>query len=155
MFNWLKPKVHSKPILEAEEDLERFLKRLRAADVEGLAVIAAAATHWRHVFADEGLDLLRPAASRQKLPTLLTLLERSIKETRTTHPELASGLTVWLHTVRAASVPEIRDRARDMWHLLAGSFDHVEYQAETLSMVGLTLNVRDPSHIPEGFQPRR
>ena len=154
MFTWLKPTVHSKSFQEAQEDLERLLERLRGSDVEGLAVIAAAATHWRHVFADEGIDLLKPAEAELKLPTLLSLLERTIKETSKTHPELASGLRVWLHTIRAASTPMIRAQAREMWRQLAGSFDHVEYQAETLSMLGMKLNVYDPAHVPEGFQPR-
>jgi hypothetical protein len=155
MFNWLKPKAPSKTIQDAEEGVDQFLERLRASDVDGVAVIAAAATHWRHVFADEGLDLLKPVEASLKLPNLVILLERSIKETRATHPELASGLAVWLHTVRAASVPEIRVRVREMWRQLAGSFDHVEYQAGTLSMVGLKLNVHDPAHVPEGFQALR
>jgi hypothetical protein len=154
MFNWLKPKAPGPAVKKAEEDLERFLDRLRAADIDGIAVIAAAATHWRHVFADEGINLLKPAEAEAMLPTLLTVLERSILETRKTHPELANGLTVWLHTVRAGGVPEIRARAREMWGQLAWSFDHVEYQAQTLSMVGLKLNVNDPAHVPEGFQPR-
>ena len=145
MFSWLKRKVELRAIQAAEEDIERFLKGLRGSDLEEIAMVAAVATHWRNVFAAQGIDLLHPVEAERKKPALLMLLNRTIREVQKVHPAFAAGLMVWLHTVRAANMPEIRAQGRDVWSELYRSFALAESAAKNFEIVtGVELLMDDP-----------
>jgi hypothetical protein len=155
VFDWLKRKVQIKAVQAAEEDIERFLKGLRGSRIEELAMITAVATHWRIVFATQDIDLLDPVEAERKKPVLLMQINLLIKEVQREKPSMAAGLMVWLHTVRAANMPEIRAQGREMWTELAKSFHEVRSAAEMFETVtGVQLYTKDPTHIPIGLEPR-
>lgn len=154
MFNWLKRKAQLAIIRSAEEDIDRFIASLRGADVEDLRMIVAVATHWRHVFSADGIDLLDPVTAEKNKPTLLMTLNRLIREVQKEKPEFAVGLMVWLHTVRAANMPELRYKGRIMWGELSQGFEGAEAAGFTLSiMQGVRLHLSTPDLVPAGLEP--
>jgi hypothetical protein len=67
--------------------------------------------------------------------------------------QIAAGIAVWIHTVRAEKELSNRFIAKEMWSLLAASFGEVEEAAESLRlfMGGRPLNIDGYDRIPFGF----
>jgi len=90
----------------------------------------ACATDWRHKLHDEGCDLLDPSICLAKDPMITFRLSNAIgKLQRSGNPQLAAGLMVWVHTLRAMTRPELRTLGRAMWRELERGFPHVEEAA--------------------------
>ena len=70
-------------------------------------------------------------------------------------PQIAAGVAVWIHTIRAEKEISNKFIAQEMWRLLAASFAEVEIAAEDLAifMGGRSLDIRGYERIPMGFAP--
>jgi hypothetical protein len=154
VFGWLKRKAQLAVISAAEKDIDRFLASLRGADLDQLGMIVAVATHWRNAFKRDGIGLLDPYEAERKNPALLMILNRFLKDVQKDNPTFAVGIMVWLHTVRAATIPEIRYKGRMMWGELAKGFPRVEEAGADLSaLTGVPLQLEAPALIPAGLEP--
>lgn len=50
-----------------------------------------------------------------KHPAAAWRVNRMIRKVQKQNPAMASGLMVWLHTLRASDVPELRLAGRELW----------------------------------------
>lgn len=156
MLGWFKRKVELASIKASEQDIDRFIASLRGANLDELSVIVALATHWRNTFEKDGIDLLDPVTAEQRSPLIGLQLNRMIKDLQKDNPLFAVGLMVWLHTIRAASIPEVRYKGRMMWAELSKGFNGA-YEAgrDLAQLAGIQLNLSSPELIPEGLEPER
>jgi hypothetical protein len=92
------------------KELNKFLGFLRAGDGSEVGMVVACATGWRNRLRDRGgWDLLEPALCLAKNPMVTFHLSGTVKKLqRDGTPELACGLMVWVHTLRAMDRPELR-----------------------------------------------
>ena len=148
----------------SERDITIFLNGLRGSDSgEIAAVVAMASIHRIHL--NEMGILLNSALGSG--PQILTLDEhRAVqhivgKLTRKCQangrPDLAAGMMVWLHSIRAFTFPEIRILAREMWGELSRGFDGAEKSIESIKILSLIpvpdIEKLDFYYIPEGLTP--
>ena len=82
----------------------------------GLNSVVTLATDRRHKLHDEGWDLLDPSICLARDPMITFRLSSMIKQLQQSgNPQLAAGLMVWVHSLRALTRPELRSLGRDMW----------------------------------------
>jgi hypothetical protein len=157
MFGWLKRKRGE------DSEMERFVMSLCGAPASDLAVLLIVATALR----------INMRNARHLPPSLLTVGGGSKKESLDAHlkmrgfvrefqkmkqPSDAAGAKIWLYTLDACAVPELRLLGRQMWSELARGFPHVP---ETFAdFVALGADKRLPpgvldeyASVPPGLEP--
>lgn len=155
---WLSSKVGQWAVAAQRRELEEFVARLKALDGHELGLILAMATHQRHVFLSaKGWQLIYPAAlvdQPQNVPMQLAEIIKTLQGQG--RPDIAAGVMVWLHTVRALQSPDLKQFGREMWGQLERGTPFCEEAAAIFSkMPGgseiLTVGF-DP--FPEGLSPK-
>jgi len=149
--------------LRQEESVERqqiddFVSRLSILDAQQLGFVMALALYWRNQMLLSDIDLLHPIRSLEEIPDLkLKLVEQVNQLQRTGEQSFASGLMVWVHTLRAASLPELVSGGRKMWRELQRVFDHIDAGARSAERVlAKTWVCTDGAgQFPDGFAPER
>ena len=113
--------------------------------LEGSAVgmIVTVAAHWQNALRRDGINVLDPMLVN---PAVAWQLNRTIaKFQKEGAPHMAVGLMVWLHTIRAATTPEIRLMARQMWGELSRGFPYVlEAKIELQDLAGIVSTILHP-----------
>lgn len=157
MFRWLKRRAEIAVLRQMEEDIDRFLAGLRGADSSELGMVVAVATHWRRIFEEDNVDFLDPIHAKLANPLIAVKINRLIAKVQKENPELASGLMVWLHTLRAANNPEIRIKGRAMWGELRRGFGEAYQGSLDISeILGIKLHIESEAdfwQIPEFLEP--
>jgi hypothetical protein len=136
--------------------MKRFLVSLQGMDSETVGALVANATHMRHmILSSSGIDLLYPEVAEQQHHYIGFELTRLIKKCQAANDmQMASGLFVWLHTVRAVTALELRLNGRLIWRELKRGFPHTKEAAEVFQMItGLTLRIDGYDSIPVGLEP--
>ena len=140
MFSWLKRKAEISFAKSQKVDVDRFTLGLRGADSDQIALVVAIATHWRNVLKDDGVDLLDPMSAEQIDPMIALKLNKMIRQVQKENPTFATGLMVWLHTIRTANTPELRLEGRAMWSELQRGFPFAQEAGEDLAdITGIEL----------------
>ncbi|MBZ9859729.1 hypothetical protein [Mesorhizobium sp. CA12] len=155
-MGWLSGKVQKWATNTQARELQEFVSRLRAIDSEELGMILATATHHRHHAAERfKWDLMEPGLAEMANPTLTLQIGQIIKTLQKDgRPELAAGYFVWLHTVRAANNPDLRQLGRDMWRELERGMPEVQSAAwGWAGLTGVVLDIRDFERFPAGLTP--
>ncbi|TIQ46746.1 hypothetical protein [Mesorhizobium sp.] len=155
-MGWLSGKVQKWATNTQARELQEFVARLAAMDGEEVGMVLATATHHRHHAADRfGWDLMEPTLAEMRNPMLAVQIGQIIKTLQKEgRPELAAGYFVWLHTVRAANNPDLRQLGRDMWRELGRAMPFVESAALGWSgLTGAVLNIREFERCPAGLSP--
>jgi hypothetical protein len=147
----------------AAAELSEFLTRMMEADgpVLGLTAMQAADVAAR-LYADTGgeIDLRSPRAALASRPALLAeLIEAVIQLQKAGRQSEAPGTIVWVNTLRAELMPELRPSAKQMWSLISRrGFLYVEaeeararllYEQKTWYLSANIFRV-----VPEGFDER-
>lgn len=156
MFSWLKSKVQAGLVGIQEREMSDWIRKLQAQDGEEVAAIVAMAMHYRNsMLFDLKIDLMYPFVAIQNERMLGVRLNQHLQEVqREKMFSLASGIIVWLFTIRAAQEPGLRLLGRELWRQLARGFPHVVQAASSLKQVsGIALDVRDAGRFPDGFTP--
>ena len=135
MFKWMKRKAQLAIVKSAKEDIERFVSMVKGASAEQVGLVVAMATHYRHAMARDGIDLLRPMEAEELDHFIAFKIGKLIAAAQKGDPANATGWMVWLHTVRAANILEIRYEGRMLWHELSRGFPHVEQQAAEVAFL--------------------
>ncbi len=154
MFRWIKSKVHAGFVGVQEHEMSDWIKKLHSLDGEEIATILAMAMHYRNALFDaENLDLMYPFVVSQRDPMLAVKLNNELKRAQEEKIfNLASGIIVWLFTVRAALEPALRSLGRDLWRQLARGFPHIENTAISFSeLTNVTLDIREAGRFPDGL----
>jgi hypothetical protein len=150
MFTFLKGKLQRWSAQQQREELVYFVDMLKGAETGARAMVVAAATDFRNTIM-EAPEFLK--AQAQGLDALY--LVKSYQELQKANMQhIAAGVAVWLHTARAEKELSNRFIAKEMWGLLASSFDEVEEAAEMMALImgGRELNIHGYDRIPYGFE---
>ena len=164
-MGWVQRKIGEWAVRRSEADLQRQVAAYRSMDDEDVALILVVATYARiglklhGVLSEEALD----GSREREFEAAWTVrpIGRLIKQAqRRGNPVAASGLMVWLHSLRALNAPELRDGGREMWAELSRGFPHVEVAlSQTDEMFGFDTTNSDEiplssfRFVPVGLEP--
>lgn len=114
--NWLDKKFSK---VQSEEALH-FLEMLKGANSDVVADVAAKTMLAAAIFKEQtGYDLYEVAFWADEFPSATIKIGAEVKQfQREGKPQNAVGFMVWLHTARAASFPELKATARQIWNEL-------------------------------------
>lgn len=167
MFGWVKKRAMEASADAMKNDIERFTAGLSGADDEELSTMLVIANIVRLRLIESGrippaaLDFGIPrddalALQCDMCPVALVSLIKQFQKMG--QPSDATGAMIWLHSVRALNVPEIRAHGREMWRQLERGFPYVEDALMGIQeLVGERLphNIGDElTFIPHGLEPR-
>lgn len=153
MFKWMKRKAELAIVKSAKEDIERFVSMVKGASAEQVGLVVAMATHYRNALAKEGVDLLRPMEAEELDHFIALKIGKLITAAQKGDPANATGWMVWLHTLRAANILEIRFQGRLLWRELSRGFPHVEEAADDLALLlNRRLDIDGYDSVPEGLE---
>lgn len=163
MFGWIKRKVEIASINAATNDIDRFIKGLQGSASDEIAAGVAMATMLRLGLESIGklprftIDLSLPRDQYQADMTQL-YLSQAVKEfQKMGQPTDAYAAMVWLHSVRALNIPEVRYLGRAMWGQLQRGFgDAADATIDICTMIGRAVpaNIHDEVRfIPVGLEP--
>lgn len=120
MLGWFNKHARSAVLTAATQDIERQLQMLMRSSDDDVGLVLASATFWRLYWEKSGM-LPKGAISLREIPDERACagfrkdLTRQINEDKKSSPAGAIGLTVWLNTSWALSIPELRGLGRQMW----------------------------------------
>jgi hypothetical protein len=150
MFDFLKGKLQRWRAKQQREELVYFLDMLKGADIGARAMTVALATDFRNtvMLSLEFLD------ARSRGLDVLFLVKSYQTAQKMNLYQVASGIAVWIHTNRSEKEISNRYIAKEMWALLASSFDEVEEAADMMALImgGRELNIEGYDRIPYGFE---
>jgi hypothetical protein len=149
MFRFFKGKLQRWRAKQQREELVYYVDMLRGAELEARAMVVAAATDFRNVVMQSPAFLKEEAAGTE----ILFLHDAYRAAQKSNMGQIAAGIAVWIHTLRAEKEISNLFIAKEMWTLLAASFDGVEDAAEDLAlfMGGRRFDIRGYDRIPVGF----
>jgi hypothetical protein len=118
---WFRRRDQVAPVEGAREDLERFVDSLRGMSDEEVGRVVAFAAIARVALRKSGVlpdELLQITSAKKRANAQLAVAQvvRGYRAERRFAE--ATGVMVWLHTLRALSTPEVRNLGRDMWRQL-------------------------------------
>jgi hypothetical protein len=160
--SWIKRKTEQAILKSASEDLERFMQGLQGQTADELAMLRIGATELRINMRQTGnsidsvMDL--PGLTPDEDIRLSMLLPRTIKGFQKEKMMVSAACAmVWLHSLRAYTIPELRLRGREMWQQLEKGNPSLEsalvdYEAATGNP--LPPDVYDEvERVPIGLEP--
>lgn len=155
-MGWIANRVRSWATNSQKSEMVAFVEGLRAADSSEVGPILAIATHCRHdLFDNFGWQLLDPIVAEQLHPAITIELGSLIRQHQKARSTIyASGLMVWLFSVRAANIIELRQVGRDMWGQLERGLPFVhQATADLFRATGFALTIDGCEEIPLGLTP--
>lgn len=142
MFGWLKRRAQMKFARMMIDDIERFNAGLRGISDEEMGAILAQTYHWMGVLENEyNCDLEHPDLFAATRPEAAITVNHMIRQIQKRNQALAPGLMVWLHSLRASSVPEVREHGRAMWKELQRGEAHLRSGADSFGVFGMPLDI--------------
>jgi hypothetical protein len=149
MIQFIKAKLQRWRAKQQREDLVYYIDMLKGAEIGAIAMIVATATDFRNTVMRSPEFLKAQAAGTDVL--FLHEAYKSAQGANLQH--IAVGIAVWIHTLRTEKEISNRYIVKEMWALLASSFEEVEEAAETLTLImgGPELNIGGYDLIPLGF----
>lgn len=149
MFTYFKAKLQRWTAKEQREELVYFIDMLKGAEIGARAMVVAAATDFRNTVM-ESPEFLKARAGGLDVIFLVKTYQ-SAQKMNLQH--IAAGIAVWIHTLRAEKEISNRHVAKEMWALLASSFDEVEEAADMMALImgGREPNIDGYDQIPIGF----
>lgn len=163
MFRFLKAWIRKWQAKKAEEDIRVFLNYLKGGDEEEIASVVAIATVMRYEVNNFNVPLDKLLkngllATSGEIAEIQYFLSQTLQEMQSIdQPLFATGLMVWLHSVRALQYPEIRIFAREMWGELGRGFNGAEnfllVSKELLPISVSKISEYEFSFIPVGLEP--
>jgi hypothetical protein len=150
MFTFFKGRLQRWSAKQQREELVYFIEMLKGAETGARAMVVAAATDFRNTVMEDPEFL---QAQAQGLDAIYLVKSYQEFQKMDMH-QIAAGVAVWIHTLRAEKELSNRYIAKDMWALLASSFDDVEEAADMMALImgGRELNIDGYDRIPYGFE---
>jgi hypothetical protein len=156
VLRWVKQKVLDWSVSAQEREMRDWIAKLAALDASEVGTIVAVAMHYRNVLANHPkIDLMYPFVAITLDPMIGIKLARDIQRLQSERLfSLASGVMVWLFTVRAAQAPELRMLGRQLWGELQRGFESVpEAAASVQELTGISLDTGGAGCFPDGLTP--
>ncbi|WP_183211058.1 hypothetical protein [Brevundimonas halotolerans] len=138
------------------KEMQTFVDGLKAVDADELGFVVAQAASWRNELEDQGYDLMDPLVFHALNPTAVSSLVKVVHGLQKQGiPQVASGLMVWVHTLRAGNSLRLRAKAREMWTELSRGFPHAVNARSALNeAAGAWLDIEGYDEIPIGLNPK-
>lgn len=139
-----------------KKELLEYLNVVSKLDGAALGVTLAVAANLRNIFFKKtGIDLADPVAAMENNPKIFYELYYMVEELEREKKLLeAALLTIWVHTLRAASDPSLRQHGTKLWEELSRGFAHVAESAERIyATQGQKLNIDGATEFPVGLSP--
>lgn len=163
MLEWFNKHAQSAVLKAATQDIERQLQMLMRSSNDDVGLVLASATFWRLFWEQAGM-LPKGAISLREVPDELACasfrqeLRRQISEDKRSSPAGAIGMTVWLNTSWALSIPELRPTGRQMWKELSRGVPYASAyvpQFFEAARIPVPADVTEPVRfIPPGLEPQ-
>jgi hypothetical protein len=166
MFNWVKRRLEITAVNGAVEDLQRCILGLKGASDQEVGMAVANATVIRLNFRAGGklpdvvLDLsVRRDDEIRKICdfTQLNLSEAVKYFQKMNQGGDAFGVMIWLHSVRALNIPEVRLFGRQMWRELQRGFPFASAALDDLRLITrkpFPIGTEEQlTFIPRGLEP--
>jgi hypothetical protein len=155
MLNWLKRRAQIAVIDAGQQDIDRFIEGLRGASSTEVGTVLACGYHWMWQLQREfDWNLMEPDRVVLSDPAAQMTLNQLIRSVQRKEPAMAVGLMIWLHTLRAANIPELRYSGRRMWKQLLRGAPHVYDGAYCFRLVaGVDLDLRFNGLGPDFLSP--
>ena len=145
---WLDKKMSNTQLAEAEN----FYQMLRGANKDVVSMVMVSTMYWAAVMNSKGTDLYSVSEWIEEEPMIAYPLGKLIKKVQQDDPGNATGLMVWLHTVRAAAYPELKHSARKIWYeLQRSSLSTIDEGAAKAASLGIP-NAKCTRHPPIDFE---
>ena len=166
MFGWAKKRIIEASNDAMKNDIARFIASLKGASDSEISTMLVVANIVRLNLTNMGK--IPPAALDITIPRVGDLdikcdmcsvtLANAVKQFQSMNqPSDALGTMIWLHSVRALNVPEIRYLGRAMWQELSRGFRDIDQTLEdihSISPTPLPLNIENEVRfIPRGLEP--
>lgn len=138
------------------KEMQTFIDGLRAVDAEEIGFVVAHAANWRNELEVRGYNLLDPLVFHASDPNAVSVLVKTVQGLQKQGiPQVAPGLMVWVHTLRAGNSLNLRAKAREMWAELVRGFPHTEQAwRDWKETVGVWLDINGYDEIPVGLNPK-
>jgi hypothetical protein len=146
LSSWLKDRVALRAVRSGRQELERFVASLRAQSESEIALILAVAAGIRVRLREAGHlpdEVLRVAPAQDyEQATVQRRIARLVQGFQSKSEYIdAAGAMVWLHTLRALTLPELRDPGRQMWEQLARG---MQYAPQALAKIEAATHHTSP-----------
>ena len=147
----------------AIEDIEKDTKYLQGGDDEDISLIVGVSTLGRYEM-DKTIPLTKILSlgllnNPNDIEYAQATLSKTLKSLQSDSSfALASGMMVWLHSIRAYRYPEIRFYAREMWKELQRGFGGGEISLIDVGPIAdfsvSDIKEFDFTFIPDGLEPK-
>ena len=167
MFGWLKKKIENASTDAMANDLQRFIRSLQGADDKEIATMLVVANIVRLNLLQMGkipeaaldLSIYRDKDTEMQCDMCTIGVNSIIKQFQSLNqPSDALGAMIWLHSVRALNVPELRILGKSMWAELSRGFPYLEDAVQQMrDVIGTRVppNIDDEvSFVPNGLEPQ-
>jgi hypothetical protein len=157
-MGWLKNLLLRGVVATQRREMIAFTTNLSAMDAEEIGLVVACANHQRLLMLENsGWDFNYPAVLADHPSNIPVLLGNAIIELqRQGRPQLAAGIWVWVHTLRAFRLLELRQDGRDLWRQLARGFPFVDSAADGAALLfGQRFRTEGAGVFPDGLTPDR
>ena len=156
MLSWLRRKAQLAIVKGGREDLERFVYSLRGQSGAELGTLLVVAASVRIALRQSGVlpdELVKVTPDPQQAAAQLAVAQLVRRYQSKDRLEEAAGAMVWLHTMRALSIPELRLLGRQMWRELARGHDHVPASLGALGLLPFSAPGLETAKIPDDLDP--
>ncbi len=142
MFGWIARRIQRTALAQVREDLQVYIDSLKGLSADEMATALAISTFVRLRMERAGTMprtiMAEGVADDATLAALATHLNRMIREAQKNKNFLiASGLMVWIHSVRAMLHPSARHLGQAMWEQLQRGENKYFEAVESLSAQGI------------------
>lgn len=160
MFEQLRSETGKTSLDQMEQEISMFTKKLSVMNDETISMVIVMATHQRYVLEQiRGFDLFEPLMTMiLTQQTAALFINKAIKQLQK-NGELASatGMMVWLHSLRSGSNFKLRDKGLNMWGELQRGFinTYIENAKEYIELkAGFDICIDGYHRFPNGLDPK-
>jgi hypothetical protein len=156
--DWFNRKVQLATAKGAREDIERFVESLRGQSAEEIGAVVAMASIVRVALRKSDLlpdELVQLTSDPKQAVAQLAVSQLIGRYQREKRYGEATGAMVWLHTLRALSVPEIRLLGREMWRQLERGREQALTVFQEMGIPPLSDVTYESSQTPEDLEPMK
>lgn len=155
MFGSIKSFCRNKIITSQEKSLKQYIQSIQGMDDEEIAHLVLMATIIRNLgLKNSGINYLNPIMELEKNPYIILNIVTTIKQYQKTKQYAAAGyFTVWLHTFRSISEPELRIYGKKLWQELNRGIMFIEANTNHMDNYSSDLDNTTGYHqIPIGLK---
>lgn len=155
LIRWFKDRSRYWAVDRYRREAVSFLGHVRRLSDNDIGFVLAIAAHQRNKLKEEGTDLFslaELAAARPMYHHDLAKAVGALSRAKRAHDAL--GMHVWVHSLRAAAMPELREIGLDLWRELRRGVPHLaEQRAYFKEQTGFELDITRGGEVPPDLRP--